>query len=126
MNCQTRNILSWLQLLVAGTGKLKMKKLLAVVVSFTFIFAFVRHNVSAAGDTSQKIRPPAVAYMFYPAVPDELRQIVRTFLKDARIAHLYSLTEEEYSLILKETNCADPFRVAALNVYRDIARGKIE
>jgi adenine-specific DNA-methyltransferase len=43
---------------------------------------------------------------------------------DARVAHLYNLTEEEYSLILKETNCPDPFRVAALNVYRDIARGK--
>jgi len=37
-----------------------------------------------------------------------------------------NLTEEEYSLILKETNCPDPFRVAALNVYRDIARGKIK
>jgi adenine-specific DNA-methyltransferase len=45
---------------------------------------------------------------------------------DARVAHLYNLTEEEYSLILKETNCPDPFRVAALNVYRDIARGKIK
>lgn len=43
---------------------------------------------------------------------------------DARVAHLYNLTEEEYSLILNETNCSDPFRVAALNVYRDIARGK--
>ena len=45
---------------------------------------------------------------------------------DARVAHLYNLTEEEYALVLKETNCPDPFRVAALNVYRDIARGKIE
>jgi hypothetical protein len=45
---------------------------------------------------------------------------------DARVAHLYNLTEEEYSLILKETNCPDPFRVAALNIYRDIARGKIK
>ncbi|MDL1964890.1 MAG: hypothetical protein LWW98_11320, partial [Deltaproteobacteria bacterium] len=43
---------------------------------------------------------------------------------DARVAHLYNLTEEEYSLILKETNSPDPFRVAALNVYRDIAREK--
>ena len=43
---------------------------------------------------------------------------------DGRVAHLYNLTEEEYSLILKETNCSDPFRVAALNVYRDIAREK--
>jgi hypothetical protein len=45
---------------------------------------------------------------------------------DGRVAHLYNLTEEEYSLILKETNCPDPFRVAALNVYRDIARGKLK
>ncbi|MCG2754198.1 MAG: Eco57I restriction-modification methylase domain-containing protein [Desulfobacteraceae bacterium] len=45
---------------------------------------------------------------------------------DARVAHLYNLTEEEYSLILKATNCSDPFRVAALNVYRDISRGKIK
>ena len=45
---------------------------------------------------------------------------------DAYVAHLYNLTEEEYSLILKETNCPDPFRVAALNIYRDIARGKIK
>jgi hypothetical protein len=37
-----------------------------------------------------------------------------------------NLTEEEYSLILKETNCPDPFRTAALNIYSDIARGKIK
>jgi hypothetical protein len=46
------------------------------------------------------------------------------FQIDARVAHLYNLTEEEYALILKEINCTDPFRVAALNVYRDIAREK--
>jgi len=45
---------------------------------------------------------------------------------DGRVAHLYNLTEEEYSLILKETSCPDPFRVAALNIYRDIARGKMK
>ncbi|MBW2088373.1 MAG: Eco57I restriction-modification methylase domain-containing protein, partial [Deltaproteobacteria bacterium] len=45
---------------------------------------------------------------------------------DGRVAHLYNLTEEEYALVLKETNCPDPFRVAALNVYRDITRGKIK
>jgi len=45
---------------------------------------------------------------------------------DGRVAHLYNLTEVEYALVLKETNCPDPFRVAALNVYRDIARGKIK
>jgi len=45
---------------------------------------------------------------------------------DGRVAHLYNLTEEEYALVLKETNCPDPFRVAALNVYRDIAREKLK
>jgi len=44
----------------------------------------------------------------------------------ARVAHLYNLTEEEYSLILKETNCTDPFHVAALNFYSDIAGRKIK
>ena len=37
-----------------------------------------------------------------------------------------NLTEEEYSLVLKETNCTDPFCMAVRNVYRDIARGKIK
>ena len=45
---------------------------------------------------------------------------------DARVAHLYQLAEEEYSLILSELKPPDPFRVAALNFYRDIARGKIK
>jgi hypothetical protein len=43
---------------------------------------------------------------------------------DARVAHLYNLTEEEYALVLKETNCPDPFRVAALNVYRILPEEK--
>jgi type I restriction-modification system DNA methylase subunit len=45
---------------------------------------------------------------------------------DARVAHLYELTEEEYSLILNETKPPDPFRVAALNFYRDIAKGVLK
>ena len=45
---------------------------------------------------------------------------------DARIAHLYGLTEEEYDLILNETFMADTFRISALNLYRDIAKGKIK
>ena len=40
---------------------------------------------------------------------------------DVHVAHLYELTEEDYSLILDETKPPDPFRVAALNFYRDIA-----
>jgi len=42
---------------------------------------------------------------------------------DGRVAHLYELTEEEYSLILDETKPPDTFRVAALNFYRDMAKG---
>jgi hypothetical protein len=45
---------------------------------------------------------------------------------DARVAHLYELTEENYSLILSETSNLDTFRVAALNIYRDISTGKIK
>lgn len=36
---------------------------------------------------------------------------------------LLILTEED-ALVLKETNCPDPFRVAVLNISRDIAREK--
>jgi hypothetical protein len=43
---------------------------------------------------------------------------------DGRVAHLYNFTEEEYAMVLKETKCPDPFRVVALNVYRDIDKGK--
>ncbi len=42
---------------------------------------------------------------------------------DAYVAHLYKITEDEYSLILSETQTPAPFRVAALNAYRDLARG---
>jgi len=42
---------------------------------------------------------------------------------DARVVHLYELTEEEYSLILNELKSPDPFRIAALNFYRDISGG---
>ncbi len=42
---------------------------------------------------------------------------------DARVAHLYQLTEEEYFLILNKLKPPHPFRVAALNFYRDIAKG---
>ena len=38
----------------------------------------------------------------------------------------YKLTGEEYSLILSELKLPDPFRVGALNFYRDIARGVLK
>ena len=45
---------------------------------------------------------------------------------DARVAHLYHLTEEEYNLILHKTNTPDPFRVGALNIFRDLSKGIIQ
>jgi hypothetical protein len=45
---------------------------------------------------------------------------------DARVPHLSELTEEHYFLILNETKPPDPFRIAALNFYRDIARGVLK
>lgn len=45
---------------------------------------------------------------------------------DASVAYIYELTEEEYSLILRELKLPDPFQVAALNFYRDIARGVLK
>jgi hypothetical protein len=45
---------------------------------------------------------------------------------DARVAHLYKLTEEEYSLILGELKPPDPFRIAALNCYRDLTKGVLK
>jgi len=42
---------------------------------------------------------------------------------DARVAHLYNLTEEEYSFVLRELKLPDPFSEAAINFYRNIAGG---
>jgi len=36
------------------------------------------------------------------------------------------LTDEERSLIIEELKPPDPFRVAALNFYRDIERGVLK
>jgi AmmeMemoRadiSam system protein B/AmmeMemoRadiSam system protein A len=68
---------------LAVMGKARMKKLHAIVLSVTLIFTFVRAHLFAAEDSRDKIRPAAVAGMFYPSEPDELRQMVRTYLKDA-------------------------------------------
>ncbi len=45
---------------------------------------------------------------------------------DARVAHLYKLTEDEYNLILRKTNVPDPFRFGALNIFRDLSKGIIQ
>ena len=54
-------------------------QILAVIV----LFICVSSHLSVAGESLDKVRPAAVAGMFYPGTPDELRQMVRTFLKDA-------------------------------------------
>ena len=61
-----------------------MKKLHATVLSIALIFACLTAHVSVADESRERVRPAAVAGMFYPGAPDELRQTVRTFLKDAR------------------------------------------
>ncbi|MBN1292669.1 MAG: Eco57I restriction-modification methylase domain-containing protein [Candidatus Latescibacteria bacterium] len=43
---------------------------------------------------------------------------------DARVAHLYNLTESEYQLILEGTE--DTFRITALNYFRDIQKGILQ
>jgi hypothetical protein len=48
------------------------------------------------------------------------------FERDARMAHHYLLTEEEYALIINELKPPDPFRLAVLNFYREIARGVLK
>lgn len=60
-----------------------MKRLHAIVLLVTLIFTCVKSHLSVADDNRDKVRPAAVAGMFYPGAPDELRQMVRTFLKDA-------------------------------------------
>ena len=57
-----------------------MKKLHMTVLSIILIFTCVKAHLAAA-DSREKVRPATVAGMFYPGAPDELRQMVRTFLK---------------------------------------------
>ncbi len=45
---------------------------------------------------------------------------------DARVASLYNLSEEEYTLILNKTDAPDPFRIGALNIFRDLSKGIIQ
>jgi len=45
---------------------------------------------------------------------------------EACVAHLYELTEEEYSLSLSDLKPPDPFRLAAFYFYRDIAKGVLK
>ena len=69
---------------LAVMGKARMKKLHAIALSITLIFTCSRAHLSVADESRHNVRPAAVAGMFYPDEPDELHQMVRTFLKDAR------------------------------------------
>lgn len=60
-----------------------MKRPLAMALSVTLIFTCVWARSSDADKNSKRVRPAAVAGMFYPHAPDKLRQSVLTFLRDA-------------------------------------------
>jgi AmmeMemoRadiSam system protein B/AmmeMemoRadiSam system protein A len=60
-----------------------MKRLHAIVILATLVFACFRNDLLVADDSRDKVRSPAAAGMFYPSEPDELRQMVSTLLKDA-------------------------------------------
>jgi len=60
-----------------------MKKLHAIALSITLIFTCIKAQLSAADESRDQVRPAAVAGMFYPGGADELREMVRTFFKDA-------------------------------------------
>jgi len=59
-----------------------------------------------------------------PHAPGELKILEQEI--DAWVAHAYALNEDEYSLILAETNMPDQFRISAFNIFRDIAKGKVK
>lgn len=61
-----------------------MKKLHAIVLSIALLFTCLMASPCAADDPGAKVRAAAVAGMFYPGAPDDLRQMVRTFIKNAR------------------------------------------
>jgi AmmeMemoRadiSam system protein B/AmmeMemoRadiSam system protein A len=54
------------------------------IVVVTLLFTCVGAHLSSAAERRHNVRAGAVAGMFYPGAPDELRQMVRAFIKDAR------------------------------------------
>ena len=58
------------------------------IIVVALLFACLTHPVSAADERRHRVRPAAVSGMFYPEAPDELRQRVHAFLKDARGVNL--------------------------------------
>lgn len=45
---------------------------------------------------------------------------------DGLVAHLYSLTEEEFRTLLHDLDLTEPVRTSALQAYRDVARGHLK
>ena len=122
------------------SSRFAIKYLLGVINSTparNFLTANRRNNIQLYPDDWKKVPIPSTAPKQQESVVKLVDEILTAMCADptahitpteaeidARVAHLYHLTEEEYSLILNETNCPEPFREAALNVYRDIDRGK--
>jgi AmmeMemoRadiSam system protein B/AmmeMemoRadiSam system protein A len=69
---------------LAGTWKSNMKRLRAAILSIAWILICGMPSQCASDDTNDDVRPAAVAGMFYPGARDELCQMIRSFLKDAR------------------------------------------
>jgi AmmeMemoRadiSam system protein B/AmmeMemoRadiSam system protein A len=66
----------------SGTGK--MKRLGALALSLAFIVGSGSKWSCASDHAGTEVRSPAVAGMFYPAEPEELRRSVLAFLEGAR------------------------------------------
>ncbi|NVM20397.1 MAG: AmmeMemoRadiSam system protein B [Desulfobacterales bacterium] len=60
-----------------------MKKFHTIVFSIILILTCLTTASCASEEAGVKVRPPAVAGMFYPVAADELRQMVGTLLKNA-------------------------------------------
>jgi len=130
---------------VIRTERLNMKYLVALLNSLPIQF-WLKNKGKMQGNNFQFDKEPLINIPIKKAASKHLRSLTELVDKiisakrtnhtynttaleteiDGRVAHLYNLTEEEYALVLKETNCPDPFRVAALNFYRDIARGVLK
>lgn len=66
------------------SGRCKMKRLAGLALCLALIVAWGSQCAFASDHTGVKVRLPAVAGMFYPAGPKELRHMVLALLKDAR------------------------------------------
>ena len=65
-------------------GMCKMKRLAGLALSLVLIVGWGSKWSFASDHAGIRVRPPAVAGMFYPGKPEELRHTVLAVLKDAR------------------------------------------